>query len=70
MLPSPCCCFGILEVFMFLIDSFKLKKSHVVEKYLVVCISDAKGVKFVNQCSTELIHVLRVHMINSFNAKG
>ena len=65
-----CCFFGIFEYFTFHTDWLKAKLSHVVENFLIVCLGDGKKVKFTKQCCTELIHVLPVHMFNSFTRSG
>ena len=36
--PIPCCCSGVVEIFIFHTDWFKVKNSLVVRDFLVVCI--------------------------------
>ena len=66
--PSSCCYFGILEIFIFHTDLFKVKRCHVVKERLGVCIRDTKRVKFVKQCFTELLHNFGEKTLNWFVA--
>ena len=64
-------CFPIHVVsvsFKFSSFTHDVKDGDVLKEFLVFSVRDTKGVKFVKQCFTEVIHVSGENMLNSFLA--